>query len=284
MGAEKPDDGNQDQPGKHAAGNHDSGHARPDNVTNAQVLRRDFTRKRRARIPQRVPLRRGLPEKQAALLAHQEFVDNSDCRAAKNFPGLDTALFARDQNVCAGLALGESQVAMLLHHQRVAKRNHKQNAQQTAGQRQREDPPVVERVAKKNQRRQRKDGPGRNRFARRAHRLDNVVLKDGRFPQPLENRDGDDRNRNGGADRQAGAQCQVNGDRAKDDAQKRAQQDGAHSEFRHNHICRHKRFVGSCGAFLILKFRFRCHELHPHEIRKYPAEAGSWTFRAIRRV
>ncbi len=57
------------------------------------------------------------------------------------------------------LPSGKVEVAVFFDHQSVAKGNHKQHPQQAAGQRQRKNAGIIERVTKKNQRRQREDGP-----------------------------------------------------------------------------------------------------------------------------
>ena len=143
-----------------------------------------------------MPLRRGLPEKQAALLAHKEFVNDAERRSAKYFPCLDAAPLTGDQHICASFTLRKDKVPMLLHDKRVAKRNHKQHAQQPASKRQRKNPPVIQRIAEEDQRRQRKNRAGCNGFARRAHRLHDVVLKDRGLAEPFEDCDGNDGNGN----------------------------------------------------------------------------------------
>ena len=175
----KLEEGNQDQPGHYAACKHQARNARTDDITHAEVLRRDLTRERRARIPARVPLRLCLPEREPAGFPHHEFVEHTESRTGKHLTRLDAPLLATDEHVCAGLPFGVDQRSVFSYDERHANGYDKQHTQQSARKRQRKNTSVVERKSEEDEGRQREDGSGRDRLARRADRLDYVIFEDG---------------------------------------------------------------------------------------------------------
>ena len=121
---------------------------------------------------------------------------------------------------------------MLLHNQRPPQRHHKQHAEKAADQRQHKDARVLQIEAEKNQRRQRKNYAGGDRLPRVAGGLDDDVLQNRTAPERPQNADRQHRDRNGGGHRKPGAQAHINCNGAKDDAEKRAEQNGAKSKLR----------------------------------------------------
>ena len=85
-------------------------------------------------------------------------------------------------------------------------------------------------LAEEDQRRNGEDHAGGDRLARRADRLHDVVLEDRRAAEALQHRDGEHGDGNRGADRQAGAQAQVDGGRAEDQPEHRAEHDRLRGE------------------------------------------------------
>ena len=228
--AEELDRRHQHQPREHAAGEDRAGDPRTDDVADAEILAGDLGAEGRAGQPRRLVERPLLPHLRGG---HQERVGAAQAEAPEHAAGERPALFARHQHVGAGGPFRIQQVAVLLHDQLPAQRNHEQHADPAADQRQHEDARVLEGKAHEDQRRQREDRAGGDRFTRRPRRLDDVVLEDGRLAeraQQADAEDGDgDRRRNG----QAGAQADVDRDRAEDDPEDRAEEHGLERELRH---------------------------------------------------
>ena len=99
------------------------------------------------------------------------------------------------------------------------------------------------------QRRDGEDDAAGHRLAGRTDRLDDVVLEDRRAAEPLEHRDREHRDRNRGADRQAGAQPEVHRRRAEEQPEQRAEHDGLGGELGRRLVRRERRAesVGVAG-------------------------------------
>ena len=131
------------------------------------------------------------------------------------------------QHLGAGRALGILQVAVLLHDERAAQRNHHQDAEQSAEDRDQHDARDLEIEAEDHDRRHRHAEAEGDRLAGRAGGLHDVVLENRRVAQPSfgkepEERDRDDRHRDRRADRQADLEHEVERRRAEDHAEQRA--------------------------------------------------------------
>ena len=123
-------------------------------------------------------------------------------------------------------------IAVLLRHQVIAQRHHEKYTQNSAGQREPENSPDLQRVAQKEQRRNGVDHPRGDRFPCGAHRLHDVVFQDRRSPEIFQYRDGKDGDGNRGAEIQPHFQCDVDGDEAENYSQERTEEDCAQREFR----------------------------------------------------
>ena len=173
-----------------------------------------------------------------------ELVDRGDAETPEHGGGAAAALLTGHEHLGAGLALGIAELAVLLHDQRRAQRDHHQHAQHAAAQGDQADLHDGGHVAK-SLRRPHKQGRHRENRARghgltgRADGLDHVVLQNG---VPLEDEaDGahrEHRRRDGGGDRHADAQTEVGIGAAEHDGQQRAEYHGEHGEFRHNLVRR----------------------------------------------
>ena len=135
------------------------------------------------------------------------------------------AALAGDEHFGAGRAFGVGQHAVLLDDQRAAQRHHHQHAEDAAGEGQHRDLEVVEVAGavrhQEDQRRDREDDAAGDRFARRSDRLDDVVLEDRRAAELLEHRDREHRDRDRGADRQPGAQPEIDRRGAEEEPEER---------------------------------------------------------------
>ena len=227
--AEELDRRHQHQPGEHAAGEDRSGDLRADDVADAEILAGDFRAERRARQPCRLVERALLPHLRGG---HQERVGAAESEAPEHAAGERAALFSRDQHVGAGRPFRIQQVAVFLDDELPAQRNHEQHADPPADERQQEDARVFERKAHEDQRRQREDGAGGDRLAGRPGGLHDVVLEDRRLAEGAQEADAQDRDGDGGGDRQAGAQADIDRDGAEDDPEDRAEEHGLERELR----------------------------------------------------
>ena len=63
---------------------------------------------------------------------HEEGVGAAEAKSPENATGEGAAAFAGDENVCAGGAFGEREVAVLFDDELAAKRNHEEDAEPTA--------------------------------------------------------------------------------------------------------------------------------------------------------
>ena len=95
-------------------------------------------------------LRRVWPGSEEIFVLKQR-VDAAKSEAEKDAAGQRAAFFARDQHVGAGGAFGIGERAVLLHDELAPQRNHEENAEPSADQRQHEDARVFEIEAEKDQ-------------------------------------------------------------------------------------------------------------------------------------
>ena len=145
----------------------------------------------------------------------QRLPQRADAEAAEHQRRQLAAALAGDQHVGAGRAFRVGQHAVLLDDQRAAQRHHHQHAEDAAGEGQHRDLEVVE-VARavgrqEDQRRDGEDDAAGDRFAGRSDRLDDVVLENRRAAELLQHRDREHGDRDRRADRQAGAQPEIDG-------------------------------------------------------------------------
>jgi len=164
---------------------------------------------------------------------HEEGVGAAEAKSPENATGEGAAAFAGDENVCAGGAFGEREVAVLFDDELAAKRNHEEDAEPSAEKREREDAPEGEfgAEAEKDERGNGEHDAGGERFARGAGGLDDVVFENGGTAEGAENADGQNRDGNGGGDGKTGAEADVHGDSSKQESEERAEDDGANGEF-----------------------------------------------------
>ena len=156
--------------------------------------------------------------------------ERPDAESEEHRLGELAAALAGDEHVGAGRALGIGEHAVLLDDERAAQRHHHQDAEDAAGEGEHRDLEVVEEalaaVAEEEQRRHGEDDPRGHRLAGRADRLDDVVLEDRRAAEPLQDRDGEHGDRDRRADRQPGAQPEVDRRGAEEQPEQRAEHDG----------------------------------------------------------
>ena len=93
-----------------------------------------------------------------------------------------------------------------------------------------EDARVLEIEAEKDQRGQREDDSRSNGLAGVARGLNDIVFKDGGAAKGAQNADGKHRDGDGCGDRETGAQAHVDRDRAKNQAEERAEKNRAERE------------------------------------------------------
>ena len=196
-------------PREHAARHHDARDARPDDVADAEVLRRDLARERGVLVGARRPGRqdpRHLPPQREQLVRHG--VDERRPEPGEHGLGHLAAALAGDEHLGAGRALGIGELAVLLDDERAPHRHHHQHADDAAHRGEGHDLEDVEvflgpAVGDEEERGDREDDAGGDRLAGRADRLDDVVLEDGGLAEPLEDRDRQDRDRDRGRDGEA---------------------------------------------------------------------------------
>ena len=205
----------QHQPRQHAAGEHDAGDARPDDVADAHVLGRDVDVQRRVREERAA--RHRVADRRARQLDDpgEGLPRRPDAEAHEDGLGHVAALLAGDQDVGAGGAFRVGQRAVLLDDQRPPQRHHHQHPEHAAGEGAERDLQVGEVAGAVREEEEEggegEDDAGRNRLAGGPDGLDDVVLEDRRAAQAFQDRDGQHRDGNRGADGQPGAQAQVDG-------------------------------------------------------------------------
>ena len=119
---------------------------------------------------------------------------------------------------------------MLLHNQRPPQRHHEQHAKKSADEGQHEDTRVLQVEAEEDERGQGEDDARGDGLAGVAGGLDDDVFEDGAAAEGAQDADGEDRDGDGGGHREPGAQAYIDRDGAEDDAEERAEQNGAESE------------------------------------------------------
>ncbi len=203
--AEVLDRRDQHQVGEHAAGAHDRGDARADDVADAEQRGIDLGGDRAGL--------EGLPEDLLGGLLpqvedlHHRLVDEADAEAGEDglgaggarlgggggVPGLgggaggDRPLLGRGaglQHLGAGGPLGVLEEAVLLDDERPAQRDHHQDPQQAAEHRDQHHPRDLEVEAEDHDRRHGDADAEGDRLAGRPGRLHDVVLEDRRPPEP----------------------------------------------------------------------------------------------------
>jgi hypothetical protein len=141
---------------------------------------------------------------------------------------------ASDKHFGARRSLRIGKHAVFLHDQRTAQRDHHQDAKNAAGKREHRDLDVVEisRTVgrEEDQRGHSEHDAARNRLARGSDRLDDVVFQNRGAAKLLEHRDREDGDGNRCAHGEAGAQTEIHGRRAEQQAEQRPENDGARGE------------------------------------------------------
>src|SRR5262249_29890089 len=127
---------------------------------------------------------------------------------------------------------GKAQIAVFLDNELAANGHHKEDAQPSSEQRQREDAPEGKFGAKaeEDQCRNRKHDGGRERFTGGAGGMEDDVLTNGGPTERAKDADGEDGDGNGSGDGQAGPQADINGDGAEQESEEGAQDDGTEGE------------------------------------------------------
>ena len=224
------DGGHDHQPGNNAAGKENAGDARADDVADAEIFGGDGDAERSAWKPVRASFGLGSPGLHGV---HQEGVDAAETQAPENAAGERAAAFAGDEDVGAGGAFGKAEIAVLFDDELAAQRNHEEDAEPSAEQRERENSPEGEfgAEAQEDQRGDGEHDSGGERFACRAGGLHDVVFENGGAAEGAQDADGQNRDGNGSGNGETGAQTHVNGDGAEEQTEERAEDDGAEREF-----------------------------------------------------
>jgi hypothetical protein len=176
-------------------------------------------------------LRRVGPQPEESVVL-EERVYAAEAEAEKNARGKAAATFAGHQYIGAGGALGIDQRPVLLHDELPAQRNHKQNTQPSAEQRQRKDPARLQIESKKDQRGQGKNNARRNRLACVSRGLHNVVFQNAGPAKRPQDRDRQHGDRDARGHRQPGAKSYINSYRAEEHAEERAQYECSRRQLR----------------------------------------------------
>src|SRR5262249_23631421 len=122
---------------------------------------------------------------------HQEGVDTAEAESPENTAGEGATAFASDENVGAGSAFGEAEVAVLFYDELAAERNHEEDAKPATEEGKRENSPEREfgAEAEEYKSRNREHNAGCERFACGASGLHDVVFENGGAAESAE--DGD---------------------------------------------------------------------------------------------
>ena len=121
--AEEFNGGHDDQPGNDAAGKQGAGNFGADDVTDAEIFGGHVGAKGRAGQPLRLVIRLAGPHPHGV---HGKSVEAAEAEAPKHAAGEGAAAFARDENVGASRAFGESEIAVFLYDELAAQRNHEE--------------------------------------------------------------------------------------------------------------------------------------------------------------
>ena len=158
-------------------------------------------------------------------------IERSQAEAVEDAAGGGASAGAGLDDVGAGGAFGVLEDAVFLNDERAAERDHEEDAEVAADQRQHEDAEVLEIEAEEDERGQGEDDAGGDGLAGVAGGLDDDGFENRGLALVAQEADGDDRDGDGGGHRETGAQAHVDRDPAEDDAEDGAQQDGAEGEF-----------------------------------------------------
>ena len=252
MRAEEVDGGHQHQPGEDAAGEHDGGHPDPNDVAHAEVLGGTVGADGRAfedvlRTSEvGLVVRAGGPQGEEIVVL-EEGIQAAQAQAQEDARGERASTFAGHQDVGTRRSLGVDQGAVLFDDELAAQRDHEQDSEPAAEEREREDSCGLQVEAQKDERGQGEDDAGRDRLAGVADGLDDVVLKDGRLAEGAQDGDGEDRDRDGGGDGEPGAEADVDRDRTEEDGEDAAEQQGAEGELGAGVRGGNEGLEGGCG-------------------------------------
>src|SRR5262249_15315701 len=145
-------DGRHDhKPGNNSTGEKNSGNTRTDDVADSEILGGDCRAEGCSGKP--AWTRFGLRGPRLNRV-HQECVNATETKSPENSAGKRTASFAGDKNVSAGRSFRKRKVAVFLDDELAAQRNHEQNTQPSAKQREWKNSPEGEffSEAEKNER------------------------------------------------------------------------------------------------------------------------------------
>ena len=257
--AEELDRGDQHPGRQDAAGDHDAGDFRADDVADADELGGHLAADRGSLEEVEHALGRVVPELEAA---HEDLIDRGDAEAREHRPGAGAALLADDQDVRAGGAFRVGQDAVLLDDERAPQRDHHEHAEQAAERGDDQHPCRVHLVAEDHQGGHRDADAERDGLAGRADGLDHVVLEDRRPPrarqlrEETEERDGQDGDRDRGRHRHADLQHEVERRGPEDDAEERAHDDRGPSVLLHDRLVGDVGLMGGGHVFLGSGFQF----------------------------
>ena len=143
MRAEEVDGGHQHEPGEDSAGEHDGGDADADDVADAEILGGDvgadgcaFEEMLRAEVG--LVVGGGGPEGEEVVVL-EEGVEAAEAEAEEDAGGEGAAALAGDQDVGAGGAFGIGEGAVLFDDELAAQRDHEEDAEPAAEERESED-------------------------------------------------------------------------------------------------------------------------------------------------
>ena len=143
MRAEEVDGRHEDEPGEDAAGEHDGGDADADDVADAEVLGCASARMaaplRRCCGP-RSKSRLGVAgQRREEVFVLEEGVEAAEAEAKEDARCEAAAAFAGDEDIGAGSAFGVDEVVVLFDDELAAKRDHEEDAEPAAEEREGED-------------------------------------------------------------------------------------------------------------------------------------------------
>ncbi len=229
--AHQLDQRDEDQVGEHAARDHDSGDAEPDDVPDAQKLGRNLTRHGTAVVDLlgEAVFGIGRPETEDP---HEPGVEEPQAQTLEDHHPHPSATLAGDQHLGAGRTFRVLQVPVLAHDEIAAQRDHEQHAEPAAREGDPHDAPVARLEPEEHEGGEREHDACRDRLAGAPCRLDDVVFQDRRTAQGLENHDRKNGDRDRRRYREANLQGEVDGDRAEEQAEENAHKDCAWRELR----------------------------------------------------
>ena len=246
------DGGHHDQPREDPTRKHDCRNPRADDVADAEVLGRAigtdagaFEQVLRPEIE--VALGSCGPEAEEIVVL-EERIQAAESEAEEDARGEAATALSGDQDIRAGRALGVEQRSVLLDDELAAQRDHEQNAEPAAEERQRKDAARLKIVAEKDERGQGEDDARRDGLARVSRGLHDVVFQDAGPAKRPQDRDREHCDGYARGDRQPGAQPNVHRHRAKDHAEERAQDERPGRQLRPRLGCGNKRLKGGLAG------------------------------------